>query len=224
MQGEATRLRAADGHEFDASLFAPDTGSRGGLVMLHEIFGLTGQMQRCAARYAAAGYRVVLPAMFDRREPGLVLGYDEFEKGGRTAMSIPEELLLADMQAAIDCAAEAGRVAALGFCWGGTLAYLAACRLPVAAAVSWYGGGIARLLGRMQPRVPVQYHFGAEDRFIPPAVIEQIRAVDPAGEIHVYPGAGHGFGCDDRDGYVAEAAALAEQRSLDFLARHLQAD
>ncbi len=223
MNSEALRLRAADGHAFDAWLFSPDARPRAGLVMLQEIFGITGQMQRCAARYAAAGYRVVLPAMFDRCEPGLVLGYDEFQKGGRIAMSISEEQLLADLQAAIDCAAEAGKVAALGFCWGGTLAYLAACRLPVAAAVSWYGGGIARLLDRMQPRVPVQYHFGAEDRFIPPAVIEQIRGVDSGGEIHVYAGAGHGFGCDDRDGYVADAAALAEQRSLDFLARHLQA-
>lgn len=219
--GAWTELTAADGHTLAAYQARPADAPRAGLIMIQEIFGLTDQMQRCADRYAEAGYHVVLPALFDRVEPGLVLGYTEFERGGKTAMSIPTPQMLMDVGAAHQAVAGAGRVGIIGYCWGGTVAYMAASGQLVDCAVSYYGGGIGRLLERMQPKVPVQYHFGADDTFIPPAVIDQIRSADPSGEFYVYEGAGHGFNCDDRDGYDVEASRVSEKRSLAFLARHL---
>lgn len=220
--GQMLELTAADGHRLAAYAASPPGPALGGLVVVQEIFGLTPQMQRCADRYAAAGYACVVPALFDRKAPGIRVGYTEFQRGGSLAMSIPEEQVLADVEACRLQLATAGAVGIMGFCWGGTIAYLAAASLPFACAVSWYGGGIGRLLDRCRPRIPVQYHFGAADTFIPPATIEKIRAADPGGEFHIYPGAPHGFHCDDREGYAPEAASLGDQRALAFLARHLQ--
>ena len=139
----------------------------------------------------------------------------------RSPCRSPKEHVLADVDAARNAVADAGRTAIVGYCWGGTTAYLAAAKLPFACAVSYYGSGVSRLAGRMQPRVPVLYHFGARDAFIPPAAIDQIRKADPSGEFHVYDGADHGFACDDRDSHHPGATALAEQRTLAFLAAHL---
>ena len=220
--GEMVELKADDGHEFAAYRAPPPGKPRGGLVIIQEIFGVTEQMKRCTDRFAAAGYLAILPAMFDRKERGLRLTYKDFQKGGSTAMSIPEEQVLADVEAARREVAPAGPAAIVGYCWGGTVAYMAASRLPFACAVSYYGGGIGRLLDRMTPDVPVMYHFGATDTFIPAATIDRIRQADPAGVFHVYAGAGHGFSCDDREGYHPEASQLAEERTLDFLAQHLR--
>ena len=115
----------------------------------------------------------------------------------------------------------AGKTAINGYCWGGTIAYLAASTLPFSCAVSWYGSGVGQLTTRLQPKVPVLYHFGGKDAYIPPATIDRIRKADPAGVFHVYDGADHGFGCDDRDSHHPAATALAEQRTLAFLAAHL---
>jgi carboxymethylenebutenolidase len=218
---EMIELTAADGHRFAAWKALPEGKPRGGLVVIQEIFGVTGQMKRCTERFAEAGYAAILPALFDRKERGVLLGYTDFQKGATLATSIPEEQVLADVEAARREVAGAGKTAITGYCWGGTVAYLAASQLPFACAVSYYGGGIARLVDRMKPAIPVMYHFGAKDAFIPAATIERIRVADPSGIVHVYEGAGHGFSCDDRAGYHAEASALAEQRSLEFLARHL---
>lgn len=219
--GETIKLTAADGHRLAAYRAVPAGQPIGGLVMIQEIFGLTAQMQRCADRYAAAGYLVVLPAMFDRKERGVALGYTEFQRGGGLAMSIPEEQVLADVEAARLAAAEGGVTAIVGFCWGGTVAYLAAAKLPFACAVSYYGGGVAKLTERMRPAIPVQYHFGARDAFIPAAAIDRVRAVDATGEVYVYEGADHGFGCDDRASFHAAATQLAEERTLAFFSNHL---
>jgi carboxymethylenebutenolidase len=219
--GQMHELKAADGHRFVAYAAEPPGPARGGLVIIQEIFGLTGQMQRCADRYALAGYATVVPALFDRKERGVQIGYGEFQRGGTLAMSIPEDQVQADVMACRDFVAGAGRAGIMGFCWGGTIAFLAASELPFACAVSWYGGGIGRLLDRCRPKVPVQYHFGEKDTFIPPATIERIRATDPGGEFYIYEGAGHGFHCDDREGYAPEAARLGDERALAFLARHL---
>ena len=219
--GEMIELQAADGHRFEAWLATPKGKPRGGIVVIQEIFGVTEQMQRCTDHYAEAGYLAILPAMFDRKERGVRLGYTEFQKGGGYAQSIPEAEVLADVEAARQRVAGAGKTAILGFCWGGTVAYLAASQLPFACAASYYGGGVARLIDRMQPKVPVMYHFGATDHFIPTATIDKIRKADPGGIFHVYEGAGHGFNCDDREGYDAGAAALSDGRTLEFIARHV---
>jgi carboxymethylenebutenolidase len=219
--GEMLELAAADGHRFAAYQARPNGKPKGGLVIIQEIFGVTPQMKRCTDRYAEAGYLSILPAMFDRKERGVELGYGEFVRGGTLAMSMPEPQVLADMEAARLAVANAGKVAIMGFCWGGTMAYLAACSLGFSCAVSYYGSGTAKLTERMQPRVPVMYHYGALDKFIPTAAIDKARAADRRGEVYVYEGADHGFCCDDRESYHAEAAALAGKRTLEFLARQL---
>ena len=219
--GNWTELRAADGHQLAAYEARPEETSIGGLVMIQEIFGLTTQMQRCADRYSAAGYHVILPALFDRVERDLVVGYTDFEKGGKAAGAVSPLHMLSDVEAARAQVADSGKVGIIGYCWGGTVAYMAASGQPFACAVSYYGGGIGRLVERMQPKIPVQYHFGETDSFIPPDVIEQIRAADPNGEFYVYPDAGHGFNCDDRDGFSEEASVLSESRALEFLSRYL---
>jgi carboxymethylenebutenolidase len=219
--GEMIELTAADGHRFAAWKATPKGKTKGGLVIIQEIFGVTEQMKRCTDRFAEAGYLAILPSLFDRKERNVLLGYGDFQKGGTLAMSIPEEQVLADVEAARRAVAGAGRTAITGYCWGGTVSYLAACQLPFACAVSYYGGGVGRAAERMKPRVPVMYHFGAKDMFIPAATIEKIRQADPAGIFHVYEGAEHGFGCDDRESYHPAASQLAEQRTLEFLARHV---
>ena len=219
--GRMVELTAADGHRLQVYRASPEGQPRGGLVMIQEIFGMTEQMQRCADRYAAEGYAVALPAMFDRVEPGLSLGYTEFQRGGQASQAITEENLLADAEASRLSVSDAGRTAIIGYCWGGTAAYIGANLGNFDAAICYYGGSIGNLVERMQPTVPVMYHFGADDSYIPESMIDQIREADPSGIFHIYEGAGHGFNCDDRDSYNAGAAKLSEQRSLEFLVEKL---
>lgn len=221
MAGQNIELTAADGHCFSAYLSRPVGPPRGGLIVLQEIFGLTEQMMRCADRFAEAGFSTIMPAQFDRVEKGLVIDYADFQTGVKTAMAIAEKDLLADMEAARLAVVDAGATAAIGYCFGGTNAYLAASLLPICCAVSFYGGGISGLVGRMSPKVPVMYHFGGADSYIPASAIDVIRTGDPDGRFFSYEGAGHGFSCDDRDGYSEAAAVLAEERSLQFLAEHV---
>lgn len=221
MESSILELTAADGHHLAAYKAAPTGQPRGGVVILQEIFGMTDQMKRCADRYAEAGYTSIVPALFDRVERDLVLGYGDFQEGGRASGSIDEKDLLADIDAARNAVSTVGPTAVIGFCFGGTNAYLAACNLGINCAVAYYGGGIGKLIERMRPRVPVMYHFGADDTFIPQSTIDKIREADPGGTFHVYAGAGHGFSCDDRQGYHPDSAALAEKRSLEFLSQHL---
>jgi carboxymethylenebutenolidase len=219
--GEFTTLMARDGHEFNAWLTAPTGPARGALVIAQEIFGVNRHIRGVADGFAADGYLVIAPCLFDRIRRGIELGYSEAEtqEGRGYRMQIPKEKTLLDLAASINVVKHAGRVAVVGYCWGGTLAYLAACDLPISCAVSFYGGQIAKETA--QPRRPVLYHFGDRDPYIPPSDIEKIRAADPNGEFHVYP-ADHGFNCDERASYDAASAKTARERTLEFLVRHLE--
>ncbi|MET0280935.1 MAG: dienelactone hydrolase family protein [Steroidobacteraceae bacterium] len=223
---EFTRLMARDGHEFDAWL-APAQGTpRGAVLVLQEIFGVNSHIRAVTDGFAKAGYLAIAPSLFDRVKRNVELGYgpETMEQGRGYALQLKEEQLLLDMQACINVVKHAGPVGVVGYCWGGSLAYLAACTLPVRAAVAYYGTRIAQMLDR-QPRVPVLYHFGERDQSIPPENIARIRAANPAGEFHLYP-ADHGFNCDQRASFDAASSQLALQRTLAFLAQHLgtQAD
>jgi carboxymethylenebutenolidase len=225
--GEFTTLMARDGHEFNAWLAASaqsrdKAGARGAVVLLQEIFGVNRHIRRLADEFAAAGYVVIAPCLFDRIRRGIELGYSESEvqEGRGYRMQIPKEKTLLDIAASINVVRHAGRVAAVGYCWGGTLAYLAACELPVSCAVAYYGGQIAQHLGK-SPRRPVMYHFGEQDAYIPAADIEKIRAADPDGVFHVYP-ADHGFNCEERGSYDAASAQLAGERTRSFLVEKLE--
>ena len=216
-----TTLMARDGHSFQAWLAGPTGAPRGAVVVLQEIFGLNSHIRAVADGYAADGYLAIAPALFDRVRRDLTLGYtaEDVEEGRGTMRQLDQAKTSLDILAAINVVKHAGRVAAIGYCWGGTQAYLAACDQPVAASVAYYGTAIAMNLDK-HPKVPVLYHFGAKDKTIPPEAIEKIHAADGASQVHVYP-ADHGFNCDQRAAYDAESAALARTRTLQFLAEHV---
>jgi carboxymethylenebutenolidase len=219
--GEFTRLMARDGHAFDVWLAPPPGPARGAVLVLQEIFGVNAHIRAVTDGFAAAGYVAIAPCLFDRVKSGVELGYtaEDLQLGRGYVLQLKEDQLLLDMQACINVVKHAGAVGAVGYCWGGSLAYMAACELPVACAVSYYGTRTVQMLDH-KPRVPVLYHFGAQDKSIPPENIEKIRAADPAGEFHVYD-ADHGFNCDHRAAFNPGAARLAQQRTLAFFQRYL---
>jgi carboxymethylenebutenolidase len=220
--GEFTTLMARDGHEFNAWLAAPSGTPRGAVVVLQEIFGVNNHIRKVVDSYAAAGYVAIAPCLFDRIRRGIELGYsaEDTQTGRGYRMQIPKEKSNLDIGACIAVVKHAGRVAALGYCWGGTLAYIAACELPVTCAVAYYGGQIVQHLDKA-PRRPVMYHFGERDQHIPISDIEKIRMTDREGTFHFYT-AGHGFNCEERDSYDPANAALARERTLAFLKEHLE--
>ena len=219
--GELTTIMARDGHEFQAWLTAAPGRPRGAAVVIQEIFGVNRHIRSVTDSFAAAGYTAIAPSLFDRVRRGIELGYTpaDMQEGAGYRKQISPETALKDIAAAVAVVRHSGRTGVIGYCWGGTLAYLAACELPLAAAVVYYGR-LGEYLGR-KPRCPVLYHYGSEDRSIPPSEVERIRAAQPAAPVNVYEGAGPGFNCEQRDSYDAAAAALARTRTLDFLARCL---
>ena len=214
--GKMIRLKARDGHELDAYLAEPKGKARGGIVVVQEIFGVTDHVKRVADQYAAEGYRAIAPAMFDRIKRGITLAYTEIEQGRAYMQQLKWPNTLADVEAAADAVRDAGAAAVVGYCWGGTVAHVAASELDLDAAVSYYGGGVARMLDK-EPQCPIVYHFGDQDHAIPPADVQKIMSAYPSAEVHVYKGAGHGFNCDERSSYSAPDARVAFERSIEFL-------
>ena len=221
--GEFTTLMARDGHEFNAWLTPAAGTARGVVVLCQEIFGVNHHIRGVADSFAAAGYLTIAPCLYDRVRRGIELGYTEkdTQEGRGYRLQIPKEKTMLDINSSINVTRHAGRVAVIGYCWGGTLAYLAACDLPISCAVSYYGGQIAKDHLDKHPKRPVLYHFGEKDPYIPPADIEKIRAADATGVFHTYP-ADHGFNCDERASYDPASAALARERTLAFLVAHLE--
>lgn len=216
--GSIIKLTASDGVTIDAYQAEPAGAPRGGIVVLQEIFGINAHIRSVADRYAGQGYLAIAPALFDRVTPGLELGYDQdgMTTGVATQKQTKPDDTLKDVAAAVAEAAKAGKVGIVGFCWGGTLAYAAAARLDgIAAAVGYYGGGIASMLDA-KPKVPVMLHFGEKDDHIPLSSVEAIRAALPDVPVFTYP-AGHGFNCDARGSYDKASADLALSRTLPFL-------
>jgi carboxymethylenebutenolidase len=220
--GENINLTAKDGATIGAYRSAPADEPKGGMVVLQEIFGVNHHIRAVADRYAAAGYLAIAPALFDRVEPGVELGYGEADRPramdirGKTKL----EETLADIEAAVALAAAGGSVGVVGYCWGGTLAWAAATRLSgISAAVGYYGGGIAGMLNE-QPRAPVMLHFGERDKHISLSDVEKIRAAHPEIPVFVYP-ADHGFNCDERESYDAASAREAQARTFAFFAENL---
>jgi carboxymethylenebutenolidase len=215
------QLRAADGHAFSAYLARPEGRARGGIVVVQEIFGVTGHIERVAEQFAAAGYLGIAPALFDRQERDVSLPYDTagIARGVGFMQKADFGDVMADLQAAIDAVAHAGAVGMVGYCWGGLVTYLAGSRTSLAAGVAYYGGGITRFLEPV-PRCPMQFHFGEQDTHIPLSDVDKIHAAFPLGDYHTYA-AGHGFNCTDRASYDAAAAHLAFARTKEFFGKHL---
>jgi carboxymethylenebutenolidase len=218
---ETVSLQAGDGHRFAAFVARPTAAPRGALVVLQEIFGVNDHIRSVAEGFAGNGWLAIAPALFDRVERDVELGYaaPDIARGRALKDAVGDEQVLLDIAAAQAHVAGAGAVATIGYCWGGTMAWLAATRLPgLAAAVAYYGSGIAGLLGAT-PRCAVQAHFGAKDASIPISAIDALRQAHPQVEVHVYP-ADHGFNCDRRASFDAASAARARERTLAFLQTH----
>ena len=222
-------LKSADGFVFPAYVAEPAGKPKGAIVVLQEIFGVNSHIRSVADGYAAAGYLAVAPATFHRVKPDVELGYTEADMNAGFALktsveALPAPGVMPDIQAAINHAAQTsgGKVGIVGYCWGGLLAWRAACTLSgLSAAVPYYGGGMtAGDEPARQPACPVMAHFGNQDHWIPLDTVEAFKKAQPGVEVHVYE-ANHGFNCDQRGSYNEAAAKLAKQRTLDFFAKHL---
>jgi carboxymethylenebutenolidase len=211
-----TTLTAGDGHTFEAYEVHPD-GARAAIVVIQEIFGVNSHIRSLVDRFASFGYRAIAPALFDRVEAGVELGYDAegIARGRDLAGQIKWEPAMADVAAAVTSVSSTGPVGTVGYCFGGSVAWLAAADLPVTAAVGYYGGQIHDLIDHA-PAVPTMLHFGELDSGIPLDHVSAIRAAHPEVAIHVYQGAQHGFSCDARSSFHPLSAEIALGRTLGF--------
>jgi carboxymethylenebutenolidase len=222
--GEIIPLTAADGHQFDAYRAAPEGEAKGAVVVIQEIFGVNIHIRDVADGFAADGYLAIAPALFDRFEKGVDLGYeaDDITVGRELKARGNENLdaVLADVQAAYDAVREAGPVGITGYCWGAVVVWAAACRLNFDAAACYYGSGIIDLVGET-PKCPTVLHFGRDDASIPLDDVDAISAAHPDLDVYLYD-AGHGFNCDRRGAYDEAAAKAARARTMDLFAGALR--
>ena len=222
--GKDIKLTASDDFQLGGYRADPTTVPKAAIVVIQEIFGVNHHIRAVCDRLAGEGYVAIAPSIFDRIEPNFTSGYspDEIAVARKFVANPDWTVMLRDTQAAIDAVKELGPIGIIGFCLGGSVAYAAATKLSgLSAAVGYYGGAIVRFADD-KPKVPTQLHFGEKDAGIPLSDVEIIRAKRPEVEIHLYPGAQHGFHCDERASYDKASAEIAWPRSLGFFAKHLK--
>ena len=222
--GHDIKLTASDHFQLGGYRADPAGAPRAAVVVIQEIFGVNHHIRAICDRFAGNGYVAIAPAIFDRLEPNFQCGYspDEIANARKFVANPDWAAMLRDTQAAIDAVSDVGAVGIVGFCLGGSVAYAAATKLKgLSAAIGYYGGAIVRFADD-KPQVPTQLHFGEKDAGIPLADVETIRAKRPEVEIYIYPGAQHGFHCDERASYDKTSADIAWPRSLGFFAKHLK--
>jgi len=220
--GQMIELTAADGFRLSAYRADPAGTPRGGLVVVQEIFGVNGHIRGVCDGFAADGYRVIAPALFDRYQRNVDIGYtaEDVVRGRELKAMAVLEPALADVDAARAALADAGKTGVTGYCWGGYITWMSAARLDgFACAIPYYGGGMLEASGE-RPRCPTICHFGERDQHIPVAGVREFAAAHPEVEVFIYP-ADHGFNCDHRGSYDAASAKLARERTLAFLRRHV---
>lgn len=221
--GEKITLKAADGFELDAYLAMPSETPRGAVVVIQEIFGVNQHIREVTDGFAADGYAAIAPAIFDRAEKGVELGYegDDITRGATIARGqLDMANTMKDLQAAIDYAGQYGKVGVVGYCFGGLLTWMCACKAKgVACASGYYGGGIIGF-NELEPEVPTILHFGDKDAHIPLTDVNKIKEAHPNVDVYVYD-ADHGFSCDHRASYDEAASTLARERTMAHFASHL---
>jgi carboxymethylenebutenolidase len=230
--GKTVELQAADGHTLSAYVAEPAGAPRGGIVVVQEIFGVNSHIRSVADGYAKDGYLAIAPAIFDRVQRGYETGYEQadVQKGMEFVGKLNFDDVLKDVAAAVEYAhaglgadarsAKAASVGLVGFCYGGTLAWLAAAKVPgLAAVVGYYGGYIPNFI-ESTPQVPTLLHFGEHDQHPSPEGARKTLAAHPEVAGHFYD-AGHGFNCDQRGSFNAAAATLARERTLEFFRTHV---
>jgi len=215
-------LTASDHHTFAAYRVEPAAPPRGGIVVVQEIFGVNSHIRSVAESFARDGYLVLAPALFDRVQRGVELGYtkDDVAKGRELRGQCSLDATLLDIGTAVAAVQVAGKVGVVGYCWGGFLTWMTSVYVPgVACAVAYYGTGILDHAD-LEPRCPVLAHFGERDAAIPAEGVRRLAARHPAHQFFLYP-ADHGFNCDQRASYDAASAQLARERTLAFFRQHV---
>ena len=222
--GHDITLTASDNFKLGGYRADPAGKAEAAIVVIQEIFGVNHHIRAVCDRLAGAGYVAIAPSIFDRIEPNFQSGYspDEIAVARKFVANPGWPAMLLDTQAAIDAVKSVGPVGIIGFCLGGSVAYAAATKLTgLSAAVGYYGGAVVRFADD-KPKVPTQLHFGEKDTGIPLTDVETIKTKRPDVEVHIYPGAQHGFHCDERASYDKASADIAWPRSLAFFATHLK--
>jgi carboxymethylenebutenolidase len=217
-------LNASDGHAFAAYRAEPEGAPKGAVVVVQDRFGINSQVRKLANEFAAKGYLVIVPSLFDAVKADVALGYDEdgLAEGKELMAEVGTERAIGDIQQAVDAVKSAGKVGIVGYGWGGYLAYVSANRVNgVACAVGYYGDGIVEDF-REKRRVPTLLHFGENDPLIPYEEVGQFRAHRPDVSAFSYPGAAHAFNCDERDSYHDEAARQALKRTLTWISQYVE--
>jgi carboxymethylenebutenolidase len=220
--GNTIQLTAADGHKFSAYRAEPAGKPRGALIVIMEIFGVNSHIRAVTDDYAKEGYLAIAPALFDRVQPGLDIGYTpaDIEVGRAAMQKMKLDEAIKDVAATLAEVKSAGKVGIVGYCWGGTVSWKSASSVDgLACAIAYYGGGIPGLIGE-KPKVPVMFHWGETDQSIPLDKAKEVAAAHKDQTHYFYP-AGHGFNCDQRGSYNAEASKLAKSRSVEFLRKHV---
>ncbi|MDE2162290.1 MAG: dienelactone hydrolase family protein [Alphaproteobacteria bacterium] len=219
--GKTISMKMSDGRSIGVYHVEPTGARRGGLVLIQEIFGITDHIKAVCDAYAADGYDVLAPSLFDRTAPGFVCGYtpDEIQKGAALAYGAPLEIRVADAQSCIDALKSKGPVFITGYCFGGSVVWAAACRCTGLAAASSYYGKLVPEMADEVPKCPTICHFGAQDAGIPLDGVEKLKAKRPEVAVYVYE-AGHGFNSDRPTHHDAAAAKLARQRTLDLFRKY----
>jgi len=225
IMGQWLNLAAADGFRLQAYRADPPSGTRtrGGLVVVQEIFGVNSHIRSICDSYAADGYAAIAPALFDRYQRGIALDYaaEDIARGRELKARAKTDAALSDVAAAKAAVTPMGHVGVIGYCWGGFIAWMAAARLNgFSCAVSYYGGGIPEATDE-RPQCRVMAHFGERDAAIPIDGVRKFEAAHREVQVFVYDGAEHGFNCNERKSYNPDAAMIARERTLEFLRQHL---
>lgn len=217
--GDWVTCTTDDGHELSAYLANSGSESAPGIVVLQEIFGVTVELTELAEKLSDKGFRVVVPALYDRIRPDCVIDYEQSELARATKNQLRYDEIQCDIKAAIGLANEGRGVALLGFCWGGGLAYWMAQSFSVDAVVSYYGTALAQYCRAPPPKAPCLFHFGRDDTMIDQSARDVVKASCKSGDRYFeYVDAGHAFANSGRSSYRQAQAQLADERTLFFLA------
>jgi carboxymethylenebutenolidase len=215
-------LKTIDGHTLGAYKAEPAGTPKGAIVVVQEIFGVNDHIRAVADGFAAAGYVAIAPALYDRVQPNVQLGYapDDAKLGMEYRAKITREQTFADLVASIEAVKDVGKVGMVGYCWGGLMTWLSAAHIGgLSACVGYYAGGIGQNIDA-QPKCPIMMNFGEKDHAIPLSDVEALKQAHPEVPVYTYD-AGHGFNCDQRPSYDEPSAKLALERTLAFFGKHL---
>jgi len=223
MSGSLIRVKSRDGFEFDAYHAAASGPRKGGVIVVQEIFGLSDHIKEMTDRFGAAGYEAVAPSMYDRAERGFIVQPKDvaanMARGRELAMGNGPDNAMNDIGGVFDVLSKSGKVCITGYCYGGTMSWLAGSRIDgLAAASCYYGGNIPQMIG-LTPKCPTICHFGAKDAHIPlVGAVDKIQAAHPDIPVYIYD-AGHGFARKESADYDAASDKLAFDRTLELFGR-----